>query len=196
MSTYDCPTVFISNFFDILSPLVQELLSFIKDTPQFLQIIKDFEFPGNSNHNPLLFTMDVSSLYTSTPLDGALEASKHFLDKHNNKSISMSTILQLIELVLKMNTFHSMANNSLRNKVLPWDLVMLAYSWDTWMNCFLLSMNTTQILYKRYIDNIIEAASCSENNYDVSLIMWQTSNRLSTTHKLFQTTHTLSLTFS
>ena len=54
----------------------------------------------------LLFTMDVSSLYTSIPHDGALEVSKHFLNKRNYKSISTSTILQLIELVLKMNTFH------------------------------------------------------------------------------------------
>ena len=34
VSTYDCPTVYISKFLDIiLSPLVQELPSFIKDTP-------------------------------------------------------------------------------------------------------------------------------------------------------------------
>ena len=45
VSTYDCPTVYISKFLDIiLSPLVQELPSFIKDTPQFLQIINDFEY--------------------------------------------------------------------------------------------------------------------------------------------------------
>ena len=107
VSTYDCPTVYICKFLDIiLSPLVQELLSFIKDTSQFLQIINDFEFPANANHKPLLFTMDVTSLYTSIPHDGALKASKHFLDKRSNRSISTSTLLQLIEIVLKMNTFH------------------------------------------------------------------------------------------
>ena len=107
MSTYNCPMVHISKFWDIIhSPLVQELPSFIKDTPQFLQIINDFEFTANTNHKPLLFTMDATSLHTSIPHDGALKASKHFLDKRNNKSISTSTILQLIERVLKMNTFH------------------------------------------------------------------------------------------
>ena len=85
MSTFDCPTVYISKFLDIiLSPLVQELPSFIKDTPQFLQIIDDLEFPANANHKPLLLTMDVTSLYTSIPNDGALKASKHFLDKRCN----------------------------------------------------------------------------------------------------------------
>ena len=104
---YNCPTVYISKFLDIiLSLLVQELPSFIKDIPKFLQIINDFLIPANSNHKPLLFIMDVSSLHTSIPHYGALETSKHSLNKHNNKSISTSTLLQLIEPVLKINTFH------------------------------------------------------------------------------------------
>ena len=107
MSTYDCPTVHISKFFNVmLSPLVQELPSFTKDTPQFLQIINDFEFPANAYHKPPLFTMVVTSLCTSIPHEGALKASKHFLDKRSNQTMSTSTLLQLIELVLKSNTFH------------------------------------------------------------------------------------------
>ena len=106
VSTYDSPTVNISKFLDIiLSPLVQELPPFINDIPQFLQIIDDFEFSANANHKPLLFTMDVTSLYISIPHDGALIASKHFLHRRSNQSIFTSTLLQLIELVLKMNTF-------------------------------------------------------------------------------------------
>ena len=58
-------------FFDItLTSLVQKFPSFMKDTPQFLQIINDFEFPAYTNHEPLWFTMDVSSLYTFIPYDG------------------------------------------------------------------------------------------------------------------------------
>ena len=79
---------------------------YIEDTPQFLQIFNDFEFPANANRKPLLLTMDAASLYTSIPHDGALKASKHFLDKRSNKSMSTSTVLQLIALVPKMNTFH------------------------------------------------------------------------------------------
>ena len=160
-STYDCTTVYISKFSDIiLSPLVQELPSFMKDTPQFLQIIDDFEFPASVNHKPLLPTMDVTSLYTSIPHEGALKARKHFLDKRSSQSMSTSTLLQLIEIVLKMNTLHlhlhsltfiSMADIFLRNKVSPWErkweLVSLAYSWDTWKNCFLPIMNTPHQCY-------------------------------------------------
>ena len=101
VSTYDSPTVYISKFLDIiLSPLAKKLPSFKKDTPRFLQITNDLEFPANANHKPLLFTMDFTSLYTSIPHDGALKASKHFLDKRSNQS----------------------------NKSNKWDLVSLAYS--------------------------------------------------------------------
>ena len=57
-------------------------------------------------YNPLLLTMDVTSSYTSIPHDGALKASKHFLDERSYQTISTSTLLHLIELVLKLNTFH------------------------------------------------------------------------------------------
>ena len=50
--------------------------------------------------------MDVTSLYTSIPHDGALKACEHILDKRCNRTMSTSTLLQLIELVLKMTTFH------------------------------------------------------------------------------------------
>ena len=103
VSTYDCPTVYISKFLDIiLSPFVQELPSSINDIPQFLQIINDIEFPANANHKPLLLTTDVSSLYISITHDCALKASKYFIDIHSSKSMSTSLLLQLIELVLRM----------------------------------------------------------------------------------------------
>ena len=86
--------MYISKSKDIVhSPLVQELLSFIRDTPQFLQVIDDYEFPANANQKPLLLTMDVSSLCTFLPHDGALKARNHFLDKRSNKSISTSNLL-------------------------------------------------------------------------------------------------------
>ena len=65
----------------VLSPIVKDLPSFVQETPHFLRIIKDFRFPDSSNYNPLLFTMDVTSLYPSIPHDGALQALKHFLDR-------------------------------------------------------------------------------------------------------------------
>ena len=61
----------------------------------------------------------------------------------------------------------SMADISLKNKVSPWerrwDLVSLAYSWDSWKNCFFAQYeHYTPILYERYIDDIVGAALFSE----------------------------------
>ena len=102
VSTYDCPTVYISKFLDIiLSQLVQEIPSSLKDTPQFLQITNDIEFPANANHKPLLFTIDVNSLYSSIPHDGALKASKHFLNKRSSQSMSFLPFSNSLNLCFK-----------------------------------------------------------------------------------------------
>ena len=168
VSTYDCPRVYIFKFLDIiLSPLVQELPSFKKDTPQFLQITDDFEFPAEANHKPLSFTMDVTSLYASIPHDGALKASKHFLDKRCNQSISTSTLLQLIELVLKMNIFHFNGRYFTQKQG-----VAMGTKMGPSVACIFMGFleelffanyeHSTPMLYKRYIDDIVGAASCPE----------------------------------
>ena len=168
MSSYDCPTVYISMFLDIiLSPLVQELPSFMKYTPQILQIINDFELPANANHMPRLFTMDVYSLFTSIPQDGALNTSKHFLGKRSSNSMSTFTLLQFIELVPKMNTLHFNGRYFSQKKVTPWEP-----KWDTWKNCFLLSMNTPQQCYASDIlTTSLELPYVLKKNYNDSLIM-------------------------
>ncbi|KAJ8022711.1 hypothetical protein HOLleu_37688 [Holothuria leucospilota] len=67
VSSHSCPTVLISEFLDsVLFPLVSALPSFVQDTPHFLRLIQDFEFPENCGER-LLFTMDVSSLNDKTP---------------------------------------------------------------------------------------------------------------------------------
>ena len=168
VSTYDYPTVYISKFLDIiLSPLVQELPSFIKDTPQFLQIINDLEFLANANHKPLLLTMDVTSLCTSIPHDGALKASKHFLDERSNQPLSTSTLLQLIEIVLKMNTFHFNGRYFSQKQGVAM-VTKMGHSVACIIMGYLEELffadyeHSTLMLYKRYIDYIVGAASCPE----------------------------------
>jgi len=45
-------------------PIVKSLLSYIKDTNHTLEIFRDFNFSGK---NKLIFTMDITSLYTVIP---------------------------------------------------------------------------------------------------------------------------------
>ena len=98
VSIYDRPTVYISKLLNIiLSPLVQEIQSFIKDTPQFLQIINDFEFQANARHKPLLLIMDVTSLYNSFSHDCALKDSQDFLDKRSSQYLSFHNSLNVCQ---------------------------------------------------------------------------------------------------
>ncbi|CAH3104129.1 unnamed protein product, partial [Pocillopora meandrina] len=75
---------------------------YIKDSQHALEIFRDFSFLG---HNKLIFTMDITSLYTVIPNDEGLRALKHFFDHCTVKEPSSETLLRLAELVLTLNCF-------------------------------------------------------------------------------------------
>ena len=57
------------------------------------------------SQNKLIFTMDLSSLYTVIPTDEGLRALKHFFDHRTVKEPSSETLLRLAELVLTLSCF-------------------------------------------------------------------------------------------
>ena len=85
-----------------MAPIVKTLLSYIKDSQHALEIFRDFSFLGQ---NKLIFTMDITSLYTVIPNDEGLRALKHFFDQRTVKEPSSETLLRLAELVLTLNCF-------------------------------------------------------------------------------------------
>jgi len=85
-----------------MAPIVRSLPSYIKDRQQALQIFRDFNFLGEDK---LIFTMDVTSLYTVIPSNEGLLALKHFFDLRTVKEPSSETLLRLAELVLTLNCF-------------------------------------------------------------------------------------------
>ena len=78
------------------------LLSYIKDSQHALEIFPDFSFLGQ---NKLIFTMDITSLYTVIPNDEGLRALRHSFDRRTVKEPSSETLLCLAELVLTLNCF-------------------------------------------------------------------------------------------
>ena len=103
VSACSCPTELISDFLDtVFQPIVANLPSFIKDTSHMLKSLDSLVLP---NEDHLLFTMDVSSLYTSIPHADGLSAISFFLNKKANLKIPASAILRLTELVLNLNSF-------------------------------------------------------------------------------------------
>ena len=88
-------------------PIVKSLPSYIKDTNHALEICRDFNFSGE---NKLIFTRDITSLYTVIPNNEGLQALRIFFDQRTIKEPSSETLLRLAELVLTLNCF-SFADN-------------------------------------------------------------------------------------
>ena len=79
VSSTSCPTSHIAKFLDaILSPLVEQQPTYIKDSNHAINIFSTFRFQGE---HCFLFSMDVKSLYTSIPHEDGLIALRHFLDQ-------------------------------------------------------------------------------------------------------------------
>ena len=80
-----------------MAPIVKSLPSYIKDSQHVLEIFRDFSFLGEDK---LIFTMDISSLYTVIPNgEGLLLALKYFFDQRTVKESSSETLLRLAKLV-------------------------------------------------------------------------------------------------
>ena len=79
-----------------MAPIIKTLPSYIKDSEHTLQIFQDFNFLGQDK---LIFTMDITSLYTVIPNGEGLLALKPFFDQCTVKEPKSETLLRLAELV-------------------------------------------------------------------------------------------------
>ena len=103
VSACSCPTELISSYLDkIMAPVVRSSPSHVTDSQHALQIFRNFNFMGEDK---LIFTMDITSLYTVIPNGEGLLALKHFFDLCTVKEPSSETLLRLAELVLTLNCF-------------------------------------------------------------------------------------------
>ena len=118
-----CTWLDISSYLDkIMAPIVKTLSYYIKDSQHALEIFRDFNFLGQ---NKLVFTMDITSLYTVIPNDEGLRALKHFFDQRTVKEPSSETLLRLAELVLTLNCFSFIVTTT--NKLMAWPWIL---KWD------------------------------------------------------------------
>ena len=74
----------------------------MKDSQHALQIFRDFNFLGQDK---LLFTTDITSLYTFIPNAECLLALKNFFDQRTVKEPKSEELLRLAELALTLNCF-------------------------------------------------------------------------------------------
>ena len=96
VSACSCPTELISSYLDkVMTPIVKSLPSYIKDSNHALEISRNFNFSGE---NKIIFTMDITSLYTVIPNNEGLQALKYFFNQRPIKKPSSETLLRLAEL--------------------------------------------------------------------------------------------------
>ena len=99
------PTEKISEFVSFhLSPLVQTLPSYVKNTTYLLNKLQDFDdIPPNA----LLVTLDVSSLYRNIPTTESIDACRKLLDERTDKSVPTESLcdFKLVRMILTMNNF-------------------------------------------------------------------------------------------
>ena len=93
----------VSSFIDYhLQPLAQNVKSYIKDTNDFLNKLKNIrKLPEDA----IMVTIDVVGLYPSIPHEEGLSAIKNALDGRQKKEVSTESLCELAEIVLKNNIF-------------------------------------------------------------------------------------------
>ncbi len=104
VSGNDSPTEKISQLLDIiLQPFVPKIKSYIKDTSDFIRKLNRL---GRLPPNAWLIIADVQSLYTKIPHDeGKKAAEKAFNARDPNTNPPTSSLLDLLDIVLKCNNF-------------------------------------------------------------------------------------------
>ena len=111
-----------------LKYLVPQIPSYVRDTNDFLNKLKDMEgFPDGA----ILVTIGVVGLYPNIPNNERLEAMRKILNKRFNPEIPTDHIIDLTELILKNINFEFDGKHFLQKVVQPlvqgWRLHTLIY---------------------------------------------------------------------
>ena len=137
--------------------------------------------------------MDVTSLYTSIPIPDGLTALKYFLESDNPTSHTTSTLIRLAELVLTTASFtfngsyyRQLTGVSMGTCMGPsFACLFMGYLEQQIFNKY---DGTKPLLFKRYIDDCVGAASCS---YDE---LTNFINYMNSFHPAIKFTHEISYT--
>ena len=87
---------------DCLNPYMQSLPSYVKDTTDFINKIKDL----NLSKDSYLVSLDVASLYTNIPHNERILSCMYYLDKdRGNNHFYTQNICKLLRIVLENNCF-------------------------------------------------------------------------------------------
>ena len=169
VSVCSCPTQLLTVYLDhVTAPFVRSLGSYVKNTTHMLNILDSFRF-SDVNRQRLVFTMDIKSLYTVRPNDEGLRALQHNLDMREILEPPTDTFLRMAELVLTLNIFEfngefykQTGGVAMGSRLGPtYACLFVGYVEESMISSY---TGTKPDLYKRYMDDVAGAASCSEED--------------------------------
>lgn len=149
-----------------LDPLAKIHKSYIRDTYDFIDKIKDLVIPTGA----LLFTIDVDSLYTNIETKEGIQAVKEIFPKNYDKKRPDKEILKLLEINLTRNDFEFDNKFYLQTKGTAMgkkfasayaDIFMAA-----WETAALDKCSIKPLYYYRYLDDIWGIWTYSESEFD------------------------------
>ena len=175
-----------------INPLAKTHKSYIKDTYDFINKIKNLHIPEGS----LLFTIDVDSLYTNIVTQEGIQAVKEAFFKFRDKKRPDKELLQLLEINLTRNDFEFNGNYFLQikgtamgKKFAPAYADIFMASWET---AALERCPKKPLYYYRYLDDIWGIWSYSEDEF---ISFFNILNTFNPSIKLKYTTDSNSVNF-
>uniref|UniRef100_A0A1A8C3F2 Reverse transcriptase domain-containing protein n=1 Tax=Nothobranchius kadleci TaxID=1051664 RepID=A0A1A8C3F2_NOTKA len=159
-----------------LNPLSITHDSYIKDTYDFINKIKQIILPDNS----ILFTMDIDSLYTNIDITEGINAVKQILLKHPNSRRPDKELLQLLQINLRRNDFEfdgqfylQIKGTAMGKKFAPAYANIFMAQWETEA---LNKCVKKPLYYYRYLDDIWGVWTHSEEDFQLFLNTLNTHN--------------------
>lgn len=137
-----------------LNPLAKLHKSYIKDTYDFIEKIKNLVLPENS----ILFTIDVDSLYTNIDTTEGIQAVKEIFQRNHVKNRPDKELLKLLEINLTKNDFEfddkfylQIKGTAMGKKFAPAYADIFMAAWET---TALEKCRFKPLHYFRYLDDI------------------------------------------
>ncbi|XP_045897466.1 uncharacterized protein LOC123964654 [Micropterus dolomieu] len=165
----DCSseTYYTAEFIDhFLNPLSIRHASYIKDTYDFVERIKQISIPLNA----FLFTMDIDSLYTNIVISEGIQAVKNIFQKYPNAQRPDRELLQLLEINLTRNDFEfdgqfflQIKGTAMGKKFAPAYANIFMAEWET---TALNSCPKKPLHYYRFLDDIWGVWPYSREDFD------------------------------
>lgn len=159
-----------------LNPLAKKHSSYIKDTYDFINKIKNLNIPKDA----LLFTIDVDSLYTNIDIQEGIQVIKDVFFRFPDKKRPDKELLQLLEINLTRNDFEfngqfylQIKGTAMGKKFAPAYADLFMAWWET---AALEKCGKKPLHYYRYLDDIWGVWTHSEEEFSVFLHTLNTHN--------------------